>query len=85
MVTKILASILALSGIVIIYSFTKAKRPVITAFKSAVCGVSAMLLINLTAAVTGCYIAVNYFTVFIATVLSLPGVVALLFLNIVYV
>jgi len=85
MVTNILAAILVLSGILVVYAFTKAKKPVITALKSAVCGISAMLLVNLTSVATGCYIAVNYFTVFIATVLSLPGVVALLFLNLVYI
>ncbi len=85
MVTKILAIILAVSGIAVIYAFTKAKKPVITAVKSAICGISAMLLVNLTSAVTGCYIAVNYFTVFIATVLSLPGVIGLLLLNLVFI
>ena len=85
MATKILAAILAVSGIAVIYSFTKAKRPVLTALKSAVSGISAMLLVNLVSAATGCYIAVNFFTVFIATVLSLPGVVGLLLLNVVFI
>ena len=85
MVTKILAVILLVSGIAVMCAFTKAKHPVITAFKSALCGVSAMLLVNLTSAATGCYIAVNSFTVFIATVMSLPGVIGLLLLNIVFI
>ncbi|MBE6878817.1 MAG: hypothetical protein E7488_06615 [Ruminococcaceae bacterium] len=85
MVTEILAFVLAVSGIVVVYAFTKAKKPVITALKSAVCGISAMMLVNLTSATTGCYIAINYFTVFIATVLSLPGVIGLLLLNLVFI
>lgn len=85
MVTKILATILFISAFAVIYTFTKAKKPVITAFKSALCGISAMLFVNLVSASTGCYIAVNCFTVFIATVLSLPGVVGLLLLNIVFI
>ena len=85
MVAKILAVILLVSGTAVMYAFTKAKHPVITAFKSALCGVSAMLLVILTSAATGCYIAVNSFTVFIATVMSLPGVIGLLLLNIVFI
>lgn len=85
MVTTVLGIILAISAAVVIFAFTKAKYPVLTAFKSAMCGICAMLLVNLTSAATGCYIAVNTFTVFIATVLSLPGVVGLLLLNIVFI
>ena len=85
MVTTVLGILLAVSALAVIFAFTKAKHPVITAFKSAVCGICAMLLVNLTSAATGCYIAVNSFTVFIASVLSLPGVVGLLLLNIVFI
>ena len=85
MITKILAAILLISGIIVIYTFTKEKRPVLTAARSAVCGVSALMLVNITSAVTGCYIAVNYFTVYMAVVLSLPGVEGLLLLNLVFI
>ena len=85
MATKVLALVLIISSVFVIYSFTKAKYPLRTAFKSALSGISAMLLVNMTATATGCYIAVNYFTVFIATVLSLPGVIGLLLLNIVFI
>ena len=85
MVTNVLTAILAISGIAVIFAFTKARKPVVTAFKSSLCGICAMLLVNLISAATGCYIAVNYFTVFIATVLSLPGVIGLLLLNIVFI
>ena len=69
----------------VIYSFTKARHPVFTAFRSALCGVSALMLVNITAKATGCYIAVNCFTAFVATFLSLPGVVGMLLLNIIFI
>ena len=85
MITKFLALLLLISAILVVFAFTKAKKPVITALKSALLGISAMLLVNMTSVATGCYIAVNSFTVFIASVLSLPGVIGLLFLNLVYI
>ena len=84
MVTNILAAILIFSGIAVIFAFTKERHPVLTAARSAACGISAMMLVNITSAATGCYIAVNCFTVFVATFLSLPGVVGMLFLNLIY-
>lgn len=84
MATKILMTALCVMSLAVMYTFTKTKRPVITAAKSAACGVSALLLVNLTSAATGCYIAVNHFTAFVATVLSLPGVVGLVLLNLVF-
>lgn len=72
------------SMVAVVYAFTKAKHPFLTAGKSAFCGIASLLIINLTSAATGCYIAVNYFTAFVATVLSLPGVIALLFFNVMF-
>ena len=40
-----------------------------------------LLLVNLTSGYTGCYIVLNFATVFIATVLSVPGVVGMLFMK----
>lgn len=60
------------------YGFSKSRRPMLTAARSAVSGIGALLLINLVSGYTGCYIAVNPRTVFISTVLSLPGVFSLL-------
>ena len=68
----------------VIYSYSLASHPYITAVKNAVSGVAALFLINITSATTGCYIAVNGATVFIATVLSLPGVFALLVMKILF-
>lgn len=71
--------------IVISYTFTKAKKPLLTALKSSACGIGGLLLVNLTSSATGCYIAVNLFTIFVSSVLSLPGVVAMLFLNLLFI
>ena len=68
----------------VIYSYSLASHPYITAVKNAVSGVAALFLINITSSATGCYIAVNSVTVFIATVLSLPGVFALLVMKILF-
>ncbi len=65
-------------------AFSKTAHPYFTALKSAVSGLSALLLVNLVSGATGCYIAINTATVFIATVLSLPGVVALLVMKIIF-
>ena len=75
----------AVSAAVVVYEISKTKHPVATAVKSACCGIASLLLVNLTSAATGCYIAVNFFTVFVATVLSLPGVTGMLLLNIIFI
>ncbi len=66
------------------YGFTKCRHPLLAAAKSSATGVGAMLLVNLCSGYTGTYIAVNTATVFISAVLSLPGVVGILLLKIIY-
>lgn len=66
------------------YGFSRSRRPYLTAAKSAVSGLASLLLINLVSGTTGCYIAVNRATVFVATVLSLPGVFSLLVMKILF-
>lgn len=66
------------------YGFSKSRHPLLSAAKSAVSGISAMLLVNLVSGHTGCYIAVNAATVFVSTVLSLPGVICMLVMKIIY-
>ena len=85
MAARILMIALAVMSMCVIYMFTKCRKPLLTAAKSAVCGISALMLVNITSAATGCYIAVNHFTAFVATVLSLPGVVGLVLLNLVFI
>ncbi len=70
--------------VMVCFAFSLSRHPVINAAKSAVSGLSAMLLVNLVSGYTGCYIRVNTATVFVSTVLSLPGVLALLLLKIIY-
>ena len=79
------AAVMIVFAIVIIYTISKTKHPVKTAFKSAAGGVIPLLLVNLTAVSTGCYIAINFFTVFVAVFLSLPGVIGMLLLNIIFI
>lgn len=66
------------------YGFSKSAHPYLSAVKSAVTGLSALLMINMVSGVTGCYIAINSRTVFVSTVLSLPGVFALLVMKILF-
>ncbi|MBE6887517.1 MAG: hypothetical protein E7484_03750 [Ruminococcaceae bacterium] len=83
--TGLLLIIAAVTAVMVTYAISKTKHPVVTAFRSAMCGTAALLLINLTAKATGCYIAFNWFTVFVSTFLSLPGVVGMLLLNIIFI
>ena len=73
------------SAIAVIYTVSKTKKPLLTAIKSAAGGVGTLLLVNLTAMSTGCYLTINFFTVFVAVFFSLPGVIGLLFLNIIFI
>ena len=85
MAAKILMIILVIMFFAVITAFAKTKNPLKSVLKSAGSGVCALLLVNLTAVSTGCYIAINHFTVFVATVLSLPGVIGLVLLNLVFI
>ncbi|MBR2027623.1 MAG: pro-sigmaK processing inhibitor BofA family protein [Oscillospiraceae bacterium] len=85
MAAKILMTALCILSLAVVYMFTKSRKPLLTAAKSAVCGIAALMLVNITSASTGCYIAVNHFTAFVATVLSLPGVIGLVLLNLVFI
>ena len=68
----------------VIYGLSLANRPYLTALKSSISGLAALLLINTVSSATGCYIAINIRTVFMATVLSVPGVLALLVMKILF-
>lgn len=78
-------ALLAAGGAAVCLAFVKSDKPVISALKSAGCGVGMLMAVNLTSASTGCYIPVNYLTSYIAAVWSIPGVIALLFTNIIFV
>ena len=66
------------------FGYSRCRHPFLTAARSSISGVGAMLLVNLLSGYTGCYIAVNTATVFVSSVLSLPGVVCLLVMKLVY-
>ena len=74
----------AIIGYGVVWGYSLTKHPYLTATKSAVSGLSALLLINILSGATGCYIAINSATVFMATVLSVPGVLALLVMKILF-
>ena len=68
----------------VIYSLSLTRHPYLSALKSSVSGLAALFLINTVSSATGCYIAINSRTVFMATVLSVPGVLALLIMKILF-
>ncbi len=70
--------------IIVAYFISKCEKPVLTALKSSLTGVGCLLLVNITAPISGCYIAINFYSSFVASVLSLPGVIALVFSNILF-
>ncbi len=80
--------LLLVCGAVIItavaFAFSRAEHPWLSAVRSAVTGLAALFLINITSGATGCYVAVNGRTIFISTVLSLPGIFALLVMKILF-
>ena len=61
---------------------SKAKRPLLRALGSAVCGAASLGAVNLLAGYTGVSIALNYATAFVAVVLGAPGVVTMLLLRV---
>ena len=79
--------LIAMAAVVLVCvsrGYSRCRHPFITAVRSSVTGTAAMLLVNLVSGYTGCYIAVNTATVFVSTVLSLPGVICLLILKLIY-
>lgn len=80
-----IAAAAVVSAVLVTYAIAKTKHPLYTALKSAMGGIAALLFVNLTAKATGCYIAINFFTMATATFLSLPGVIGMLILNIVFI
>ncbi|MBR4036119.1 MAG: pro-sigmaK processing inhibitor BofA family protein [Oscillospiraceae bacterium] len=82
--TLLMLSLAMMILVAMAFAFSKTAHPYFTAAKSAVTGLSALLLVNMVSGATGCYIAINTATVFVATVLSLPGVLALLVMKIIF-
>ena len=76
------SALVILAGVA--WAYSKTKHPCLTAAKNAAGGMCALLLVNLVSGRTGCYIAINRGTVFVSTVLSLPGVISLLVMKIIF-
>ena len=75
----VFAALMSVIGVVLAAS--KAKRPLLRALGSAVCGAASLGAVNLLAGYTGVSIALNYATAFVA-VLGAPGVVTMLLLRV---
>lgn len=60
----------------------RAKHPVRASLASALAGISALGAVNMLAPFTGVGLALNWFTSFVAVVLGAPGVITLLFMNV---
>ena len=75
----VFAALMSVIGVVLAAS--KAKRPLLRALGSAVCGAASLGAVNL-AGYTGVSIALNYATAFVAVVLGAPGVVTMLLLRV---
>lgn len=67
----VFAALMSVIGVVLAAS--KAKRPLLRALGSAVCGAASLGAVNLLAGYTGVSIALNYATAFVAVVLGAPG------------
>ena len=74
------AALLSTAGVV--FAASKAKRPMLRALGSAVCGAASLGAVNLMAGYTGVSIALNYATAFVAVVLGAPGVITLLLMRV---
>lgn len=71
-------------GIIIWYLVQNKKKSLGRAAASALCGVGALAAVNLFSAYTGVAIALNFATAFFAVVYSLPGVVLLLLIRLLF-
>ncbi len=73
--------VLAISTVAVVLFLAKGKHTFRRTILSATYGICALGVVNITSAVTGISLAVNYITCFMAAVLSLPGVAMLIVLQ----
>ena len=85
MITWVLTVAGIVGMIVVCVYISKEKRPFLRAGASSICGLGMLGAINVFSAFTGVSIAVNYATSLISVVFSIPGVVLLLFLRVIFV
>lgn len=84
MVLIILAVMGSAAVLAVAVYISKDKHPVLKAFSGAVCGIGALCAVNILSAYTCVSIALNYITVPVSVVLSVPGVILLLLLRLVF-
>ncbi len=70
-----------LTLLLVSYFASKTRHPFFTGVSSAVLGAGGLAAVNLLAPVTGVALPANLVTGFVAAVLSLPGVIALLLIK----
>lgn len=58
------------------------RHPIRTLFGAAICGVAVLAILALLEPITGVSLPLNRFTGFVAVVLGMPGVIALLILQV---
>ncbi|MDL2215683.1 pro-sigmaK processing inhibitor BofA family protein [Ruminococcaceae bacterium OttesenSCG-928-N02] len=73
------------AGLITLFSVSavasKSRRPVLTSLGSALLGAGGLAVVNLLGGFTGVVLPVNFVTGFTAAVLSLPGVITLLIMQ----
>lgn len=84
MVLIVLAVMGTIAVLAVAVYTAKDKHPFLKALSSAVCGIGALCAVNFLSANTGVAIALNYITTPVAVVLSVPGVILLLMLRLVF-
>ncbi|MDD3429602.1 MAG: pro-sigmaK processing inhibitor BofA family protein [Oscillospiraceae bacterium] len=84
MFVKIMACVLALAGVgLVVAAMAKTQHPIRKAMTSAVCGIGTLGAVNLLGGITGVTVALNFVTAFIAVAFSAPGVITLLFIQLI--
>ncbi|MEG2053747.1 MAG: pro-sigmaK processing inhibitor BofA family protein [Oscillospiraceae bacterium] len=83
-VLTVMVTVLAVGILVVCTAYTKEKHMFSKACAFSLCGIGTLGAINLFSAYTGISIALNYFTALISLVFSVPGVVALLFMRVLF-
>ncbi len=76
--------LLAVATVVIVAMLAKEQHTVKKTLISAGCGICSLGTINLLSTITGIAVSVNYITCFVAAVLSIPGVVLLVVLQLLF-
>ena len=80
-----LICLLTITELVFLVLAIKSRKPLTVIFGNALLGIGAIIIINLTAKYSGCYIPVNLYSVSGAALLGLPAVAGLLIMNFLFI